>query len=92
MAAGNRAGAHEVIPRCSRHRIPEPTRADGWLIRLWEEVRSPLAQGAQMDLIRLRGAAVGLTSTAAQLEVWERVCIVESAVREYMAAVQKARA
>ena len=58
------------------------------MIRLYLEMRSPLAQGAQLDLLRMRCAR--LPPGAAE-EVWERLLLVDATVASWVCALQDRR-
>lgn len=82
LAAGDEAGARDVQ---AGRKIPALREEDDFIMQLWQELRSPLSQGAQMDVLRFRCEAVGLRDVQAQVEVWERVNIADAEIRAFHA-------
>jgi hypothetical protein len=63
--------------------LPALRELDAWVLELWEEMRSTVAEGERLRVLRMRCRAEGLTA-AAEVEVWRRVALVDLAVRSYL--------
>lgn len=80
---GDWDGARDVAPRSMA--VPQITEEANFVMSLWEELRSPLATGERLALVRLRCAVSGLSGDDALAEVWQRVALVDSVVQGYIA-------
>lgn len=83
--------ARALLPKVKWPSVPEWTERDDWLLDLWGQMLSPLAAGAQFDLLRWACEEQGLTTLPQQREVWERIVSADSITRGYHAAVAQAQ-
>ena len=84
MRANGIEGAREVLPPSRLDELGEIRKWDSWVLNLWNEMHSPIARGGQFQLLAFRSNAAGLRSEAQQLEVWERVSLVESVIVSHL--------